>query len=386
MRDQSVAFIIPNTVICKTIRRVLKRCGHTYPVFALSMAAALEKARELVAGGTRMGVSHGLTHAYLEKRLNVPMMELPFSGLEAALGIKSVLRHSRRIAYMGTTQFIRHLNNSLELLDLDKNVVSFFQVTEERPLEEQAQKVIDAGYEVIVGGFPTVNHARRSGLLGVEFDVDEQVVATAVHSAAGMVANLVAEESKLELINAILNSVSDGIIAVDGDRRIRLANPAAREILNLPGDSAPGMPLDEAMKRGRILDALTPAEGQPPRDAVKVIMKEVPVNVGDQNYGNVISIAKTDEIHDLDYKIRKQRIYNGLVAKKRFDDIYGSSGALAQAKEPARTYARYDSTVLVRGETGTGKELFAQSIHNESARRDQPFVAINCASLPENQI
>lgn len=50
----------------------------------------------------------------------------------------------------------------------------------------------------------------------------------------------------------------------------------------------------------------------------------------------------------------------------------------------AMTYSYSDSNILIYGETGTGKELFAQSIHNSSPRKNHPFVAINCSALPEN--
>ena len=71
----------------------------------------------------------------------------------------------------------------------------------------------------------------------------------------------------------------------------------------------------------------------------------------------------------------------GLVS---FEDIIGASPSLMQAVDQARRAAAFDSSVLLFGETGTGKELFAQSIHHESPRREGPYVAINCASIPEH--
>lgn len=73
-------------------------------------------------------------------------------------------------------------------------------------------------------------------------------------------------------------------------------------------------------------------------------------------------------------------------AKYSFDDIIGNSEAIARAKSMARHVANGISSILLYGETGTGKELFAQSIHNASERSNHPFVAINCGALPASII
>src|SRR5204862_3942883 len=76
----------------------------------------------------------------------------------------------------------------------------------------------------------------------------------------------------------------------------------------------------------------------------------------------------------------------GARARLTFANVVGESPALQEALRLARLAAKSNSTVLLQGETGTGKEIFAQSIHNGSGRADGPFVAINCAAIPRELI
>ncbi len=84
--------------------------------------------------------------------------------------------------------------------------------------------------------------------------------------------------------------------------------------------------------------------------------------------------------------VKTARKIVGLSADYTFDDIIGSSRKMQQQIHVAKEYAKSSFSVLITGESGVGKELFAQSIHNYSPRRKGPFIAINCANFPENLI
>lgn len=87
---------------------------------------------------------------------------------------------------------------------------------------------------------------------------------------------------------------------------------------------------------------------------------------------------------DLELQYYKTQVRKLSGARYSFDAIVGSSPAITEAKNYAMQVARTRATVLLAGETGTGKELFAHAIHQESPRRERPFVRVNCAGVPEN--
>lgn len=83
-------------------------------------------------------------------------------------------------------------------------------------------------------------------------------------------------------------------------------------------------------------------------------------------------------------KLYKNELAKVNKAKYVLQDIIGDSGSILKCKEKVKKFARVNSSVLIVGESGVGKELFAHSLHNESKRREKPFVSINCSAIPEN--
>lgn len=130
------------------------------------------------------------------------------------------------------------------------------------------------------------------------------------------------------------------------------------------------------------------------KDAKEAMKTQRPI-IGESNYvsgANAVRIPITKEFgfgfNNEDTTIVNQRLINEVkkhqTAKYTISDIVGESAPIIKAKNIANIAGKSNSSVLIYGETGTGKELFAQSVHNLSERSAKPFVAINCAAIPAN--
>ena len=100
--------------------------------------------------------------------------------------------------------------------------------------------------------------------------------------------------------------------------------------------------------------------------------------------GQILGMIEIARNRDQDMKLVKNVV--GTDAAYTFDDIVGSSPVMKACIKTAKEYANSPYNFLITGESGVGKELFAQSVHNYSSRRSGPFVALNCAALPEGLI
>src|SRR5690606_16094424 len=108
------------------------------------------------------------------------------------------------------------------------------------------------------------------------------------------------------------------------------------------------------------------------------IIKSIPVIIEGKKASNILEIHKTSELVRDAYKLIEAQ--NPI----SFSSIIGESSEITRVKDMAYQVSGSNSNVLLRGESGTGKELFARAIHFSSNRSHSPFVAINCASIPEN--
>ncbi|QQE76402.1 sigma 54-interacting transcriptional regulator [Brevibacillus composti] len=189
------------------------------------------------------------------------------------------------------------------------------------------------------------------------------------------------------LIQAILDASHDGIIAVDRDSTVIWVNKNALEILGLPPHVV-GEKITRYIPQSDLLRILATGKREIGDIATvlnrQIIINRLPIVIDGQTVGAVSTFKEFTDIQKMELRIRKQSMESGLEAKYRLEDIVGHSDVIREAKELAETFGRTEATVLILGETGTGKELFAQGMHLCSQRAAGPFVAVNCAALPGN--
>ena len=209
---------------------------------------------------------------------------------------------------------------------------------------------------------------------------------------ADLLAGKIAGRERLEQLHAIqqqlttlFDTVQEGIIAVDRNGKIVNINAAAAKMLQVSQKPVLGKELALLLSGLPLADSLATGHDVFNREAFRLIRGQRVYYVatvktwlgGTEVWGAVVTLREMAEV---------KKIVSNFSTQEHcfsFEMILGDSPALAKAKQEAAQAAAGNVTVLIQGESGTGKELFARAIHNASARRDKPIIAINCAAIPE---
>jgi len=190
--------------------------------------------------------------------------------------------------------------------------------------------------------------------------------------------------------DTILNSINEGVFTVDTTWRITSFNRAAEKITQVRSSDAIGRPCCEVF-RASICEndcALkrTLTTGKPTFNITASIVnksgQQIPIRLSTallkEKDGTLAGGVETFQDLTQIEQLRKE-----LESRYTFEDIIGHSPVMMNLFQIMPQIAESDSTVLISGASGTGKELFAQAIHNLSYRKNKPFVAVNCAALPD---
>jgi len=188
-------------------------------------------------------------------------------------------------------------------------------------------------------------------------------------------------------LETVLDFSGDAIVACDSAGRVTVFNRRAEELLGLRGAEIVGQPAAEvlpALALEAVLAGRPPLPNQPVQAmGQSLLVTYVPL----RRHGRLVGAAalcRPAQGAVSDYTLALQPRERGHAARYTFADMVGHSEVLQRVISLARQMARSDSTILIGGETGTGKEVLAQAIHNASPRQRGPFVAVNCAALPES--
>jgi len=284
---------------------------------------------------------------------------------------------------------LNYINDEHEELDkIFKMRVNQYTYTNYKEAEELVRRLHQIGQKVIIGSGLVVRFAKELGMEGILWFGNESV-GLAVDIAFNVLTAKIAEQSNQKRQNYILENFNEGVINLNVTGRVISINNHAIELLGL-GDygDVTSHHISDVLQQSEILEVLSTS--QVVKDMVvsyknrTLLMNTLPIYVNGGYNGIVAIFSDAETLRQQENKIRRKMNYKADIAKYHFSNIIGRSEQTMKAITKAKKFARSDSNVLILGESGTGKELFAQSIHNGSSRRNHPFIAINCAAIPEN--
>lgn len=257
--------------------------------------------------------------------------------------------------------------------------------------EELREALSCSDADVIVGATHAVEVGKQLNKETVPIYPSYNCILDAIAEAKKLAGELEKERKKNQYINALLQCSVNGIFLVDSLCRVIDFNHKATELAGVEWEKLKYSYLDQILPRLKMNEFVWGSQ----QESIKIVKlgdQEVFCNIvrlenrHSQFDGAVIIMYYLEELKrqiGQREKEEKQRKEKGFHAKRSFPDIIGSSPAIRICIEDARVYAGSESNLMVYGETGTGKEIFAQSVHNQSRRKNEAFIAVNCAALPE---
>ncbi|MDF2890297.1 MAG: sigma-54-dependent Fis family transcriptional regulator [Clostridia bacterium] len=385
-----IVLVSPFQSLHENAIRIVEERGYADIVEVVSgdLIQGEKAALESVAKGANVIISRGGTYSRIRAVVDVPVVEIKLTAFDVFNSLKEIHNIHQAIAIIGYQNVIQGYDIIEDLMN-DRNII---KITLDNTLsvEEQIHQCIVQGVRVFVGDSIVNRIAKQLGYESYMIESGEEAITNAIEEAIRVLHAIQTERERIQRFKAVIDNTSDGVIATDKDECINVFNVNAEKILGISKESVIGRSMldvigDNALTRIARSHQIKVDSIHSVGNA-ELAINHVPIVVGDENLGSIITFQDITKIQSLEKKIRIKLSEKGFVARYTFDDIIYKSTAMGRCIERASTYGKYDSSVLISGPSGVGKELMAQSIHNISRRASGPFVPINCAALPPSLI
>ena len=383
-----IALIAPCDSLASIATEIVRQIDMDVQIKTALLGDAIDVAKQLQSEGIQVLISRGGTALVLQNapELNLPVVEIRITAYDIVRAMAEARDFGPRIGVIGFENMVLGASTLETILE---TTIQEFVLESPNEIEGKVQNAIKQGVDALIGGVITVKTAEKLGINAVLIESGQEAIRHAIDEAIRVLRVKKHENAKAEQVKLILDSVSDGIVSFDTRERITVFNRAMQNLTGVRREDAIGQNVARIIPKIHSIKRSAYPNGSEHPDILRVnetlvSITSAPIMVDNACAGTVATFQEVSRLETLEKNLRRRLYSHGHIARFDFCDIIGESDCMQTTIAMARRFAEVDSTVLILGETGTGKELFAQSIHNNSPRNNGPFVAVNCAVLPEN--
>ena len=343
--------------------------------------SALDDAAGLLARGCEVLICHGGSRERIYRKYSQQTVFIERSDLDL---LKALLKAGKETREVILTAYKTETRDIPLLESLTGMRIHDVRYTRQHVLERKLAALIKQGIRVAVGGGATALAMARLG--GTTF-LDEprpENIRIAFARGLALARSRRMEQNWANSLKSIIAFSKEGVLFVDRTGKVLFANEMALRLLNVDSPDALSPFFDNLFVTNVLADAKPRVDVLVDIGNRKMFISSFPLNLNPEHCGVAVFIHDVESLQGMSLKIRKELHERGFMARYSLADLRGNCEAMERMKLKVRLYAATDIPVHIMGETGTGKELVAHSLHRVSQRCYEPFVPINCSALPES--
>lgn len=383
-----IAFLVPTEDMISKAESITKDIKIDVEMKVVTSDNVLDEASLSVKNGANVIIARGNQASIINRNTSIPLVEIVLTGQEIAKLIYDAKRKLQKpkpvIGIIGFKNMFGNIKSFEEILDvtIKEYLVNF---TEE--LELAVQKAANDKVDFIIGGKIANECAEKLGIPAFFLASGEESIKEAFRIAEKVAYASDLEKKNTAELKTLLDYSFDAIIKLNDRGNIVVLNYLAEKILKKKSEEVIGKHvtevfnlLDIEMVESVLKEGKSYYSTLLQKEDLALVANIAPIKVDDVIEGAIFSFQEFKVIEKLEAEIRKETYSKGYIAKNTFEQIVGESLVVKKIISLARVYAKYDAPIMITGESGTGKKLFAESIHNESLRRNNPYVVVDCAA------